>query len=92
MLKYLFYPIFGTAVLGGYAMSASSATDISSVNTQRSTIPAQYRAAGGFAAAPVVWRTGFHGPSAYRPSYSSSSGSSYGGGGGYYYGGSSYGK
>ena len=84
MLKYFFYPVFGLAVVGGYGVSAATATDASSVSTQRSTVPAQYR--GSYAAAPIVWRTGFHGPAAYRAASSGSSGSSRGGyvGGGYY--------
>jgi len=86
MLKYVLYPMFGLSVLGFYGVTAATATDMTSVQTQRSTIPAEYRSGGSFRSAPIIWRTGFHGPAAYRPSYSS--GSSYGGsgyrGGGYY--------
>ena len=85
MLKYIFYPLFGLGVVGAYGVTAASATDVTSVQTQRSTVPAEYL--GNYAAAPIIWRTGFHGPSAYQPTYSSSSSSS--SGGGYYYSGSS---
>lgn len=90
MLKYLFYPLFGLSVVGAYGVSAATATDVSSVQTQRSSVPSQYR--GSYAAAPIVWRTGFHGPAAYRASSSGSSGSRGGSYGGGYYGGFGGGK
>lgn len=91
MLKYILYPLFGLGVVGFYGISAATATDVTSVQTQRSTVPPEHR--GSFATAPILWRTGFHGPAAYRPSYSSGSsgGSGYGGGGGYYGGGGGFG-
>jgi uncharacterized membrane protein len=85
MLKYIFYPLFGLGVVGAYGVTAASATDVTSVQTQRSSVPTEYR--GNYVAAPIIWRTSFHGPSAYQPTYSSSSSSS--SGGGYYYSGSS---
>jgi hypothetical protein len=87
MLKYVFYPIFGLSVLGAYGATAATATDLTSVPTNRTTIPAQFRGPGAYRAAPIVWRTGFHGPAAYQPTYSSS-----GGGGGGFYGGFGGGK
>lgn len=86
MLKYLFYPVFGTAVLGLYGLTASSGVDVGASGVQRSVIPAQYRAQGMYRTAPIIWRTSFHGPAAYRPQTSSGSG------GVGYYGGYSGGK
>ena len=83
MSKYILYPLFGIAVVGAYGVTAATATDVTSVPTQRGTIPNEYRQ--GYAAAPIVWRTAFHGPAAYRPAYTGSGSS--GTGGGYYYGG-----
>lgn len=86
MLKYILYPMFGLGVVGFYGISAATATDATSVPTQRSTVAPEHR--GTFATAPIVWRTGFHGPAARRPTYSSGSR----GGGGVYLGGGSYGS
>jgi uncharacterized membrane protein len=86
MLKYIFYPMFGLGVVGAYGVTAATATDVTSVQTQRSTVPMEYRQS--YNAAPIIWRTGFHGPRAYQPTYSSSSSGSSSGGGGFYYGGS----
>ncbi len=94
MLKYIFYPVFGFGVLGAYGLSAATATDMTSVQAQRSTVPTEYR--GSYATAPIIWRTGFHGPAAYQPTYSSGSSGSgggyYGGSSGGYYGGFGGGK
>lgn len=89
MLKYLIYPVFGLTVIGGYAGVSAMGSDITSTTTHRSNVPAQHRGPG-LAAAPIIWHTGFHGPSRYYSSGSSSGGGSYGGGrtyGGGYYGG-----
>lgn len=91
MMRYLFYPVFGAAVLGGYAWTALEGVDVTSVDTTRSAIPTTLAPVGAgpetYATAPIVWRTGFHGPGAYTPTYyggggTSGGGSSYGGGGG----------
>ena len=88
MLRYILYPIFGTGVLGGYALMASTGVDVSSTTTHQSRMPVMAGQPVNYQAAPVVWRTGFHGPSAYRPSTSYSSGSSRrSSSGGVYYGG-----
>ena len=97
MFKLLLYPIFGIAVIGAYAGAAASGSDLSSVPTSHSAVPAQYRAAGAWQAAPLVWKTGFHGPAAYvPPTIRYSGGGGYGGsrryGGGGYYGGGFGGK
>jgi len=88
MLRYLLYPAFGLTVLGGYAATASQATDLTSTNVRRGTIPAAYRGAD-LSRAPILWHTGFHGPAVYRPSTTSSRGGGYYGGG---YGGYGGGK
>jgi len=88
MLKYILYPIFGVSVLGAYALSASVATDVGTTVTSRSKqLPpvAGSGSSGGYAAMPIIWYTGFHGPSRYVPSSSSSGG--YGGSYGGYSGG-----
>jgi hypothetical protein len=82
MLKSLLYPAFGTIIIGGYALSGISATDVSTTQVQRSTLPAPYRGTpAAYGTAPIIWRTGFHGPGAYQPSYGGSGGGTYGGGG-----------
>lgn len=74
MLKYLFYPIFGGSVLAAYVAVALSGADTGSVTPSRRQLPAM---AGpgpmGYAAAPIIWYTGFHGPARYTPSGSSGS-------------------
>ena len=90
MWKYLFYPAFGLGVLGSYGSVAFGGRDVTSVDVRRGVMPAGYQNATNFAAAPIVWRTGFHGPAAPRmPSSSSTYRTS-----GYRtrYGGSSWGK
>jgi hypothetical protein len=89
VLKWVLYPVFGLSVLGAYGASTTSGVDMTSVDTRRTTMPAEYRSAGAYRAAPIIWRTGFHGPAAYRPptSYSSGSSGSSGYSGGGYYGG-----
>lgn len=97
MLRIFLYSFFGLSVIGVYGLSAISASDMSSVPTQRTSLPAQYQAGGAWRTSPMVWRTGFHGPAAYVPpnvntggsSGSSGSGGSYGVG---YYGGFGGGK
>lgn len=91
-MRYVLYPLFGIFVIGGYAVSAMTSADMSSTPTTHTTLPPGVMAGPGLTTAPVVWRTGFHGPAAYEPvssGGSSGSGSSYGGG---YYGGFGGGK
>lgn len=93
-MKLVLYMLFGVSVLGGYAVTAATGVDVSSTATHRSRLPAG-TPAGGYAAVPIVWRTGFHGPRVRSTSYGS--GGSYGsgrrsGGGGVYYGGYGGGK
>jgi len=99
VLRIILYSVFGLSIIGAYGVASMGATDMSSVPTQRASVPAQYRAAGAWRSSPMVWRTGFHGPAAYVPpnintgSSGGSSGSS--GGGTYgvgYYGGFGGGK
>ena len=92
MLKWIFYPVFGLGVLGAYGASSMSGTDMTSVNTRRSTLTTEQVAGGGYRTAPIVWRTGFHGPAAYRPPTYSSGSSGSGRSGGGYYGGIGGGK
>ena len=90
MWRFILYPLFGLAVIGAYAASAMTGTDITTVKTQRRTLPKDANIRGGvpYGVAPIIWYTGFHGPQAYRPRYNGSSGSyrrsggSYGGFGG----------
>ncbi|MEM7448236.1 MAG: hypothetical protein AAF355_08340 [Myxococcota bacterium] len=75
MLRYAFYPLFGLSVLGSYAVMNASGADITSVRTTRSSVPATYGRAEDFQGAPLIWRTGFHGPGLYRTGrYRSTSG------------------
>lgn len=94
-MKLALYMFFGLSVLGGYAVTAATGVDVSSTSTQQSRLPAGTQP-GGYAAVPIIWRTGFHGPRPRSTSYGSSGGS-YGsgrrsGGGGVYYGGYGGGK
>ena len=63
---------------------AFSGVDVTSVDTQRSQVPAQYASQPGrLPAAPIIWRTGFHGPGASQVRTRRSGGGFFGGGGGY---------
>jgi hypothetical protein len=88
-VRYVLYPLFGLLVIGGYAMSAMTASDLSSTPTTRTTLPPGVAGGMGVSNAPIVWRTGFHGPAAYEVVSSGSSGSGSGVG---YYGGYGGGK
>ena len=90
MWKYLLYPAFGLGVLGAYGSVAFGGRDVTSVDVRRGAVPAGYRNATNFAAVPIIWRTGFHGPAAYRPPATSSTYRTSGSRG--RYGGSSWGK
>lgn len=94
MIGKILYPLFASGVLFVYAVGAFAGKDVSAVDTQRSRIPSQYLG-GAYQNAPVVWRSGFHGPGpapVVSSSSSSSSSSSRSGGYGGYYGGFGGGK
>lgn len=81
MFRYILYPLFGVAVLAAYALSAAAGVDVSSVDTERTRMPATLAGQPAeYGSAPVIWRTAFHGPAA-APRETRG-----GGGGGFYVG------
>ncbi|NOY94298.1 MAG: hypothetical protein GXP55_24230 [Deltaproteobacteria bacterium] len=86
MLKYALYALFGLTVVGGYAAFAALSGPGrvygergAPIQVPPSTNAETYRTA------PVIWRTGFHGPAArvidYTPRRRTYGGSGYGGSG-----------
>jgi hypothetical protein len=86
MLKYVLYGIFGLTIVGGYGVMAAMGRSGHvygeqgvRVQVPPSADPTTYQSA------PVIWRTGFHGPAArvidYTPRRRTYGGSGYGGSG-----------
>jgi len=57
-MKKLLYPLFGAAVIGGYAVLVLTGTDPASASEDRRVMPPEARASGAYRSMPFFWSSG----------------------------------